>query len=410
MPTRQTLFAILFILAVCCGTAATCSAGKLITLHNFNGADGSGPAAGVTLDGQGNVYGTTAFGEAAGQGSVYKIDLATGVFTNLVRLSTFIGAYPMAGVTFDSQGNLYGTTALGASDGLPQANTYGSVFEIAHGSGPFSTVVNFTGVDGSGPSGLSIDSQGNFYGTTELGGQYGSGTVFEISHSGTLTTLFNFKGPNVSNPVGGVVLDGQGNLYGVAGGGLGGSVYEINHLTGVYSTIAVFTGTNGSDPNGVAIDSHGNLFGTTAGGGLYGLGTAFEINHLTGVLHTLANFNGSNGSDPNGVTLDVHGNLYGTTYNGGSNKDGTLYEISNLTGVLTTLVSFTAANASPNGGLTIDTQGNLYGTSFGGGTGNDGSVFELAAPEPSTLVLLAISLACALPFALIRRGDSGRGK
>ena len=202
------------------------------------------------------------------------------------------------------------------------------------------TLASFTGTGANGNApvaGVTFDSSGNLFGTTYQGGTFGYGTVYEIAQgSSTLTTLASFTGNNGAYPNAGVTFDSSGNLFGTTlyGGASGkGTVYEIAKVTGTLTTLASFTGngvgTNGSTPyGGVTFDSSGNLFGTASGGGTSGYGTVYEIAQGSSTLTTLASFTGANGSAPvAGVTFDSSGNLFGTTYQGGTSGQGTVYEI-----------------------------------------------------------------------------------
>ncbi|HEY2894110.1 MAG TPA: choice-of-anchor tandem repeat GloVer-containing protein, partial [Pirellulales bacterium] len=196
-----------------------------------------------------------------------------------------------------------------------------------------STLATFNTANGSLPTpSLTFDSSGNMYGTTYEGGPYLAGTVFEIAAgSQALTTLVAFGGDiGGVGPYAGVTLDASGNLYGTAYGGADGLgiVYEIAARTHVFTTLATFDGTNGKLPQSiVTLDASGNLYGTTPYGGASGDGTVFEIAAGSHTLTTLVTFDGTNGASPQaGLTLDASGNLYGTA-GGGANGDGTVFEI-----------------------------------------------------------------------------------
>ena len=383
-------------------------AGNLITLANFNGLNGSQPASGVTLDGQGNIYGTTTgVNGNYNQGTVFEINHATGALTTLVNFNGTNGAYPYGNLTFDAQGNLYGTTANGGT------SSEGTLFEINHATGAFTTLVNFNGANGAAPQGnIAVDGQGNIYGVNSSGGPKGAGTVYEFNHaSGTLSTLAIF-GSGVSagyTPIG-FTLDGQGNLYGSTNsGGTGGSgtIFEINRATGALSVLHNF-GVGGTATGGYVFDSQGNLYGVTQGGEL------FELIRSTGAYVTLGSVGGNVGPHA-GLVMDSQGNLFGTTEKTAT-SDGSIFEYDRATGKVIGLAYFTGTNgADPIAGLTFDGAGDLYGTTFNGGTYQSGIVFELtppftavapppaATPEPSTFVMLAVAAVCVAPMVW-RRG------
>lgn len=248
------------------------------------------------------------------------------------------------------------------------------------------TVVTFDRANnGANPLGnLIADSAGNLYGTTNTSGANGDGTVFEIA-AGThaLTTLATFDGTNGANPVSGLIFDAAGDLYGTTtSGGPGGqgTVFEIAAGTTTLSTVDWFNFTYGASPGALTIDLSGNIYGVTQGGGANYEGTVFKI---TGgrYLSVIATFNNTNGSYPTGgLYVDGAGNVFGTTSQGGANNDGTVFEIPAGTKTVNTLVNFNGTNGSgPAGTLIADASGNLYGTTGYGGADNDGTVFKIAA-------------------------------
>lgn len=301
-------------------------------------------------------------------------------------------------------------------------NSSGSyTVRVLHSFGPASLF----GGDGFTPlAGLVMDAAGNLYGTTAFGGDWGVGTVFElVNSSGSYTekVLYSF-GANLSisggtGPMGPLVIDAAGNLYGTAGGGTDGVgvVFELVNSSGSYAekVLYSFTGpTNGDGSDvigGLLMDPAGNLYGTTGFGGTssncapsFGCGTLFELVNSSGsytekVLHS---FTGSpnDAQWPYGSpTMDASGNLYGATTEGGAIPDcsyepgcGALFELVNTSGVYTEKVlhnfgTFFDDGVFPAGGLVSDPSGNLYGITSEGGTNNEGTVFMLnpaaTAPE-----------------------------
>lgn len=266
--------------------------GRQAVLHAFSGqTDGAYTNANLISDSEGNFYGTTIQGGSACDcGTIYKVD-ATGKETVLYSFpGDTSGATPFAGLTRDSAGNLYGTTMGGGDLSCTTFGSCGAVFKLDP-SGNESVLYSFTGGnDGSTPefSGVFRDSAGNLYGTTERGGDsvcnnpLGCGTVYKIDASGRHTVLYSFTGGNDGYyPYAGVIRDSAGNLYGTTwiGGHFGsGTVFKLD-TSGKETILHTFTGGgDGAQPTaGLIMDSVGNLYGTTSSGGTFGNGTVFKI-------------------------------------------------------------------------------------------------------------------------------------
>jgi len=321
------------------------SGGTETVLHRFAGgpSDGSNPHYGsLTLDANGNLYGTTLYGGEFNYGTVFEVT-ATGAESVLYSFagSPSDGAYPYGGLARDSAGNLYGTTGGGGTD------DEGVVFKLTTG-GTESVLHSFVGspTDGTKPSSnLTRDSSGNLYGTTYFGGAFSDGTVFEVAASGSERLLHSFEGsPDGSGPhAGGLLRDALGNLYGVTkwgGNGSGGGNGVVYKLTpgGPESVLLSFTnGSGGGTPmDGLAADGAGSLYGTTEGGGsgagcpkFSGCGVLFKL-IKTGkemVLHTFTINSSSDGAFPQGgVVRDPLGNLYGTLASGGAYGCGAVFK------------------------------------------------------------------------------------
>ncbi len=200
--------------------------GALTTLATFRGPNGANPQAGLTLDARGNLYGTTYGGGGESRGTAFRIDATTGRLTTIVTFRGPNGANPAAGLTIDAVGNLYGTTQYGGT-------TYaGTAFRIDAVTGALTTLASFSYSHGANPqSGLTLDAHGNFYSTTSGDGEASYGTIFRIdAATGALSTLATFGPPNGINPVGSLTIDVGGNLYGttISGGAFGqGTVFEL---------------------------------------------------------------------------------------------------------------------------------------------------------------------------------------
>jgi uncharacterized repeat protein (TIGR03803 family) len=257
------------------------------------------------------------------------------------------------------------------------------------------TLYSFTGgSDGATPfAGLISDPSGNLYGTTQIDGDAGAGTVFELVNSSgnyTVKVLYSFTGGSDGGYpfAGGLISDSSGNLYGTTqGGGAAGNgtVFELVNSSGNYTEKVLYSFTGGSDGGGplggLIADSSGNLYGTTAAGN----GTVFELvnssgNYTEKVLYSFTG--GSDGRQPfAGLIFDSSGNLYGTTLFGGAAGNGTVFELVNSSGNYTEKVLYSFTNGSDGGqpaaGLIFDSSGNLYGTTGSGGAAGAGTVFEL---------------------------------
>jgi uncharacterized protein (TIGR03437 family) len=296
----------------------------------------------------------------------------------------YINKSPLAPLTQGSDGNLYGTTEKG--------NTYGTIFRMTP-SGTLTTLYYFAQTDGSSPTGgVVFASDGNLWGTTNQGGSSSTGTIFKMSSAGSLTSVYSF-GASTSDgsaPTGNLVQAGDGNLYGVtSGGGSGGcgTIYQIT-MSGTYTSKYSFTcSTDGGFPKGGMIwATDGNLYGTTSSGGSGNYGTAFRFS-LGGTYTVLHAFGGSDGHVLNaGLIQATDGNFYGTTYTGGSAGFGTVFQLT-AAGTLTTLHNFTGTDGkTPVAPLLQGADGNLYGTADGGGTAGYGTVFSLTPGGQFTLL------------------------
>ena len=211
-------------------------------------------------------------------------------------------------------------------------------------------------------------------------------SVSRAQSGATLTTLHTFKGTDGGYPVAGLILGSDGNLYGTTNGVTAdddGTVYRLT-TAGVFTNLHTFTAsasdTAGSQPTGGLVQGGGgNLYGTTSGGGLDSSGTVFRIT-TTGALTTLYAFTGGgDGANPAAsLILGSDGDLYGTTTAGGSAADGTIFRITTA-GAFSSLYSFTgsADGSAPSGSLVEGASGTFYGTTNTGGADNLGTVFEL---------------------------------
>jgi uncharacterized repeat protein (TIGR03803 family) len=322
-------------------------------LYNFNSSSESGvtPIAGLTFDAAGNLYGTTSQGGAYGGGTVLELIPKAGGGWTKKNLHNFgvnrgDGNDPYAGLIFDAVGNIYGTTHGGG------VSTLGTVFELSPSAGGGwieKILYNFKNQgNGGSDAALTLDAAGNLYGTELQGGAYGFGMVFELSPTSsgrwTESALHQFA-TDAHYPIAGVIFDGAGNLY-----------------------------------------------GATSQGGDYDQGTVFELLPKAGggwtekILHHFNPNDGTDGGVPySTLVFDTAGNLYGTSSVGGAFGAGTVFELTpgpNGSWTETILHDFSGPpldGTLPYARLTLDRAGNLYGTTINGGTSNScGIVFELS--------------------------------
>jgi uncharacterized repeat protein (TIGR03803 family) len=380
------------IFVLCAATAITATAQTFTALLSFDGSDGCIPFAGLVQATNGNLYGTTNSCGANGYGTVFKIT-PSGTLTTLHSFDGTDGGIPYAGLLQDTNGNLYGTTSEGGVVGGGD----GTVFQITP-SGTLMTLSSFDFTNGASPyAGLLQGTNGKLYGTTWQGGSGnldscsfdGCGTVFETTLSGATSTLYSFcvqSGcPDGSGPQAGLVQATNGSLYGTttAGGTNGyGTIFKITPsgtLTTLYSFCSQSSCPDGKTPYAELIQAtNGNLYGTTYYGGTNGYGTIFRITP-SGTLTTLHSFDYTDGAYPYaGLNQASDGNFYGTTVEGGTSGFGTVFKIT-PSGTLTTLHSFDYTDgADVQGGLFQGTNGTFYGTTEIGGSQGLGTVFSLS--------------------------------
>lgn len=253
------------------------STGILTTLHAFSGTDGAQPYS-LVRGSDGNFYGTTFFGGSSDQGTVFKMS-AAGKFQSLHSFAGGDGANPhQAALIQAADGNLYGTTLNGGTFGN------GTVFRIGT-NGSFASLFSFDGVHGSNPQAALLQAiDGNFYGTTDAGGQFGYGTVFRITSAGAITTLHSFApaSGDGASPTAALIQAADGNFYGttsLGGASNNGTVFQITP-DGALTILHSFDGTDGTAPLAPLVQkpTSANVFyGTTDFGGASGDGTAFSI-------------------------------------------------------------------------------------------------------------------------------------
>ena len=275
----------------------------------------------------------------------------------------------------------------------------------------FTTLANFDNTNGANPTASLIQgTDGNLYGTTEIGGggnscfvQGGCGTIFKITPTGTLTTLYIFCSQSNCtdgiSPYGGLVQGTDGNFYGttIGGGDGAGTVFKMTP-GGTLTTLHIFEENDGLSPMGTLVQgTDGNFYGTTNGGGANFEGSVFVMTP-GGTLTMLASLGAEDegGGPVAGLIQATDGNFYGTATRGG-NENGMVFKVT-PTGTLTTLYSFCSQSGCPDGrspfaGLVQGADGNLYGASSSGGDFNScsleqgcGTIFKIALDGTLTTV------------------------
>jgi uncharacterized repeat protein (TIGR03803 family) len=389
---------------------APAQAQEFVAIHSFQGSEGLGPMAGLTMDRAGNLYGTASGGgntnsncpDYGGCGTVFKLTLRNShwVLTPLYLFSGPDGANPASRVIFGPDGSLYGTTLSGGS-----ANQ-GSVFRLS----PPPTICKAVlcpwretvlhsfqgGTDGAQPQygDLVFDQQGNLYGTTPQGGGAdncsgfdGCGVVYKLTPSNggwTESVLYRFQGANDGGgPYAGMIFDSAGNLYGVASFGgtyYCGAFFELSPTEGGWTESVLYnfdSQTTGQFPlGGLLADQAGNLYGASSESGEYGTGggTVYELTPANGswtatVLYGFDAYTGSLAS----LAMDPAGNLYGTVYFG----DQEVFRITPSSGEWTLTGYSGSLGGYPSGNVILDAAGNVYSTAFSGGAYGKGVVFEI---------------------------------
>ncbi len=382
-------------------------------LYNFcsaaNCADGARPHSKLVFDKAGNLYGTTAGGGNNGLGVVFELSSSGGVWGETVLYSFCVGgvrncpdgANPMAGLTIDAGGNLYGTTSAGGTFGI------GTVFELSPSSHPggswTETVLWSFGTTGDGKNPLShlyLDTSGDLYGTTSGGGAYAGGTVFRlVSQAGSQWTediLFSFGSDpyNGFDPEAGVAPDKLGNLCGTTklggakindGWGVAYKLSPTDQLPWTETVLYRFSKKVGAYPvSTLNFDGFGNLYGTLSEWGAGFSGALFRLTPQ-GRQHNLPFFGMPDAGSPNAGVLVQGNSLYGTTTAGGAQNGGSIFKVHGTTESV--VYSFCSqANCTdgsqPYAALILRGK-SLFGTTAGGGANHQGGVvFQISESAP----------------------------
>jgi uncharacterized repeat protein (TIGR03803 family) len=392
-----------------------CSPVNETVLHTFNvNPDGRIPSVNAIQGSDGNFYGTTPYGGTNDLGTVYRITPG-GLETVLYSFSGGAGdaSIPSSALVQGTDGNFYGTAGGGAEG-------FGTVFKITP-AGVETLLYSFLGdaklysvsdiTDGSEPSGALVQGgDGNFYGTTMIGGANNLGTVYRITPGGVETVLYSFAGGLADGftPRSALLLGTDGNFYGttLGGGATGNGIVFRVTPAGVETVFHAFAGapTDGSQPLAALIQGNdGSFYGTTQNGGASGnssgssgVGTVFKITP-TGAETVLYSFaDGPIGNQPAAALIQgADGNFYGTTPGAGTSGNSTVttgngmvFKITPL-GAETVIHSFAGAPADGSqslAGLILGNDGNFYGTTSSGGASNSGSLIKISSAGTETVV------------------------
>ena len=396
----------------------------LKTLVTFYGTNGAQPYAGLILGTNGSFYGTTSAGGAYNQGAVFTVTPSG--MTNMVSFDGTNGAKPMGGLIQGLDGNFYGTTSAGGD------YSNGTVFAMSP-SGQLALLGSFDGTNGAQPQCVLTQNpfDGNLYGTTPAGGEWGFGAAFSLTPpvfpespagpdsasplrlSTAITLLSSFDNTNTgAYPSGGLIVGYDGNLYGTtsAGGSAfdSGTFYMVVPSSGALLPLLSFSETNGAASRAplfvstnvtssafsyyasvplATANGYGYLYGTSAGGGTDQVGTIFGLT-ATGADTNMLSFSFAitNGAVPfDGLSQGADGLYYGTTSAGGGSGSGAVFSFDPSNSAPIKLVySFSGGSGggSPEGGVVQGPDGNFYGTTLTGGKGKKGTVFQLTGFVP----------------------------
>jgi uncharacterized repeat protein (TIGR03803 family) len=337
--------------------------GTFTTLFNFPPTDYS-PQSGLSLGFDGNLYGATETGGSARFGTVFE--LAGGTVTTLYTFGNGAdGAYPWAPPIQAPDGNIYGVTFDGT--------TPGTAYKITP-SGAFSVIATLPSTT---QAPLILGADGNLYGTTQYGGTFNRGTVFQLTTKGKLKIIYNFDASTHGGvPVGPVMQAADGKLYGTNtdGGTFGqGVVYSVT-TGGTLKVLHNFqSATEGySSTAGLVQGSNQFLYGVLSSGGINNLGSLFKINTTGKTFSILHNFDKGSGGAPYATpTLHTNGKIYGVTQTGGPQNStyGVLYSFDDGLKPFASLVVIRSGKVEDSVGILGQGFTSATGVNFGKGPG-----------------------------------------
>ena len=363
----------------------------LVNLFDFdiNKINGAFPLSGFVQAGNGKLYGMTSGGGPYDYGNIFSFDPSSNVRTVLLSFNLTNGAIPNLPLLQATNGKLYGT-APGGTD------QRGILFSFDPATNTQVDLNDFKSPNGYVPAGGLVQAgNGKYYGVTSYGGAAILGTIFSYdATTNTQANLYNFNGPNGSNPLSSLVRASNGKLYGMTfygGSNDHGTIFSFDPTTNTQAKLFDFNyaSTGGYAHGSLVQAGNGKLYGMTQGGGGGNLGTIFSFDPTANTFAKLFDFNGTNGGVPYGSLVQAtNGKLYGMTYQGGASDSGTLFSFDPATNVQVKLIDFNAAKgANPTGSLIQASNGKLYGMTYDGGSGSYGVIFSFD-PSTNTLVKL----------------------
>ncbi|MDQ4141741.1 MAG: Ig-like domain-containing protein, partial [Bacteroidota bacterium] len=363
--------------------------GAVTVLHSFGSSNDGEDINGLVQGADGNLYGTAQNGGSQSSGTIFRISTSGTNFKVLSALpGTLGGVAPRGSLVQGRDGYFYGMTEWGG--------TYnsGTIFRLCS-DGSYTILRSLEHKDGIYPVGdLMLGKDGNFYGLAAGGGENGSGTYFRITPKGDFTVLYSFQSDNTGYSPWGSLVDGNdGFYYGMtnAGGqGSSGVIFKVTP-TGDYTVLHRLNNEkDGSSPRGNLIKAgDGNFYGLTSTGGEYNTGTFFKVtpNGKFTKLHSFYQY--EHGDMPTGSLVQgKDGNFYGMTARGGKDKFGTIFRFT-PSGQITILKFMTDAyndGAYPQGSLVMDKEGNFYGLTSKGGHNFQGTLFKITPDGNHTIL------------------------
>jgi len=359
------------VLVLVAGSSIAAHAQTYKDIYNATGGNQvQNPVGAIAQGRDGNLYGASSTGGTF-YGAIFKFTPA-----GKTKVINDIGYFPDGGLTLGTDGFLYGVDSDGGISGNCGESACGQVYKLTS-AGKVTILHDFTNEgDGESPQSAPIEAtNGLFYGTS-------NSTVYSVTSNGVFSTLHNFTGSDGSDPSGGLLQGSDGNLYGdtVSGGSNGdGVIYKISPAGG-FSVLHNFTGApDGAGAYSPLIQANdGNFYGVTiAGGSFYGIVFQLTPNGKYTVLHTFSN-GPNDGAAPSASLMQAtDGKLYGVTSGGGTSGDGTIFSIT-TDGAYSVIYNFlTATGYQPSSPLKQNTNGLLYGETYYGGPSNCGTFYSL---------------------------------